>query len=250
MRRSLLLTLFCLTSLSSIAGFGQATSVPMPRDYRGVNVRVGGVFVTPVPGAPFSATVDIVSKEKLPDGSLNIRTTTARIARDSAGRIYNERRQLVSASFKGEPALLSALIYDPNTRLSTFLNPDDHLARQRVLEHPWPAQNSLPNLGSETGAVLAKQEDVGEQTLENLLLKGIRKTWNAPAAASGTGKVEVIVDQYWYSSDLSMYVLTQHDDPRTGEQIVALKDIRRAEPDPTLFAIPAKYRTVDETPER
>ena len=47
-----------------------------------------------------------------------------------------------------------------------------------------------------------------------------------------------------------MFVLMQHDDPRTGEQIVALKDIRRAEPDPTLFAIPAKYRTVDETPER
>src|ERR1700733_2090140 len=113
--------------------YGQAAgSARMPPDYGGVNVRIAGVFVTPVPNAPFSATVDIVSKQKLRDGSWNVRTTVAHIARDSAGRIYNERRALVSAAFRGEPTLLSAHIYDPTTHLNTFLDPFSHLARQSV----------------------------------------------------------------------------------------------------------------------
>jgi len=47
----------------------------MPRDYRGVQIIVPGIFVTPVPNAPFSATVDILSHEALPDGSVDTRTT-------------------------------------------------------------------------------------------------------------------------------------------------------------------------------
>ena len=68
----------------------------MPRDYRGVQVIVPGIFVTPIPNAPFTAVVEILSHETLPDGSTNTRTTAAHIARSSSGRIYNERRQLVS----------------------------------------------------------------------------------------------------------------------------------------------------------
>jgi hypothetical protein len=100
-----------LSVAAASIGYGQtAGSAPMPPDYGGVNVRVAGVFVTPVANAPFSATVDIVSKQKLPDGSFNIRTSIAHVARDSAGRIYNERRALVSPAFQGEPVLLSAHI--------------------------------------------------------------------------------------------------------------------------------------------
>jgi hypothetical protein len=53
---------------------------------------------------------------------------------------------------------------------------------------------------------------------------------------------------YWYSPDLSVYLIVQHDDPRTGEQIVAVKDVERADPDVSAFAVPARYRIVDENP--
>src|SRR6201993_815922 len=56
-----------------------------------------------------------------------------------------------------------------------------------------------------------------------------------PAVASGSGKPVEIVDQYWYSPDLSVYLIMQHDDPRTGEQIVAVKEISRTAPDESLF---------------
>ncbi|WP_446745424.1 hypothetical protein [Silvibacterium acidisoli] len=221
-----------------------------PPDYRGVSIRAHGVFVTPVPDAPFSATVEIVSKQMV-DGSLTvIRTSTAHIARDAAGRIYNEMRAQVPPSFQGEPPLISAHIYDPNTRLSTFLNPQTKLARQILLARPMPQKSPEPDNEPKPGARLEKVENTGEQTLDGLHLEGVRKTWTVPAAASGTGTSVEIADLYWYSSDLTMYVLIQHDDPRTGEQIVALKDIRRTEPDASLFTIPANYRVVDETPQR
>ena len=244
---------FALFSLSILPtcfyGYSQTPATRMPPDYRGVSVRVGGVFVTPVANAPFSATVDIVSKQKLPDGSFDIRTTVAHIARDSSGRIYNERRALVPSVFKGEPSLLSAHIYDPATRMSTFLDPFSHLARQSILPQPPPTTAGIPLLGPHTGGALTSQSDLGEQTVGKTVLRGTKKVWSVPAAMSGTGQAIDIVDQYWYSPDLSIYLIIQHDDPRTGEQIVAVKDVNRTPPDESLFTVPAHYRVVDETPE-
>ncbi len=114
----------CVFVLLSAASLSHAQNQQqMPHDYRSVQTVVPGIFLTPAPNAPFTATVEILSHETLPDGSVNTRTTTAHIARSSSGRIYNERRQLVPANFKGEPALLSALVYDPSSRLSIFLQP-------------------------------------------------------------------------------------------------------------------------------
>jgi hypothetical protein len=220
----------------------------MPRDYRGVQTVVPGIFVTPVPNAPFSATVEILSHENLPDGSVNTRTTTAHIARASSGRIYNERRQLVSTGFQGEPALLSAHIYDPSSRLSVFFNPYERIARETILAQPPAAPaNAVPTLTPVNNPYF-KQENIGTQPLGGLTLTGIRKSHTIPATMSGTGREVVVVDEYWYSPDLSIYMIIKHNDPRTGEQIVAVSNIERHEPPASVFAVPPTYKLVDETP--
>src|SRR5580698_5662220 len=104
-------------SLAALAG-AQATKQLMPRDYRGVQTNIGGIFVTPVPNFPFTADVEVVSHIKTTDGNEHVVTTTEHIARASSGRIYNERRMFVTAEFKGTPRLLGFLIYDPSSRLS------------------------------------------------------------------------------------------------------------------------------------
>ncbi len=65
---------------------------------------------------------------------------------------------------------------------------------------------------------------------------------------SSTGHDVVIVDEYWYSPDLSIYMIIKHNDPRTGEQIVAVSGVDRHEPNASVFAIPSTYKIVDETP--
>ena len=65
---------------------------------------------------------------------------------------------------------------------------------------------------------------------------------------SGTGKPVVITDDYWYAPQLFVYLMIRHDDPRTGEQMVAVSEIDRRDPDSTLFNVPPEYKVVDETP--
>jgi hypothetical protein len=97
----------------SAASLGHAQNQQqMPRDYRSVQTVVPGIFLTPAPNAPFTATVEILSHETLPGGSINTRTTAAHIARSSSGRIYNERRQLVPRQLqrRAHPPLCARLL--------------------------------------------------------------------------------------------------------------------------------------------
>jgi len=221
-----------------------------PPDYPGVHIRIPGVFVTPVPGAPFSGNVEILSKEPLPDGSTRFRRTVNHIARSSSGVIYNELRQLVTPSFEGEPRLLSFHLYDPQTRLNTYLYPETHIARQTLLkESPKPPAGSTPQtpLADSKGNNLITT-DLGTETVAGLLLHGTRKERAVPANLSGTGKAITITDDYWLSEELKVYLVLRHNDPRTGEQTVGIVSVDRNEPDPARFQIPVGYKIVDETP--
>jgi hypothetical protein len=64
---------------------------------------------------------------------------------------------------------------------------------------------------------------------------------------SGTGKPIVITDDYWYSSELAIYMTIRHDDPRTGEQLVMVTNVERHEPSAETFVVPPEYKVVDET---
>ena len=227
-----------------------AQPTPHPPDYPGVRVFIPGVFVTPVPGAPFSGTVEILSRQFMPDGSTLTRRTINHIARNSAGVIHNERRRLQVPNSEDEPTLVSEHIFDPTTRLSTFLNPETRIARQMMLPKPPEApENSTPETAlAPENAKNLQTRDLGTQTVAGLILKGTRKQRTVPADRSGTGEEVTITDDYWYSEDLKIYLVLKHNDPRTGEQIVGIVNSERKEPDPKLFQIPVGYKVADETP--
>ena len=153
--------------------------------------------------------------------------------------------------FKASPFCSQTHLYDPATRLSVLLNPFTHIARETVLRRPPSASpeqlrpNPQPDSRSSSAAA---EEDLGKQTLNALSVQGTRKSRTIPAELSGTGKPTVVVDEYWYSPDLSIYVLVKHNDPRTGEQIVAVSEVNRHEPDSAQFIVPADFKVADETP--
>jgi hypothetical protein len=234
-------------SVAAIAQTQGSAERLMPRDYRGVRVRVGGIFVTPVPNAPFTARVETVSHNVMADGTEHVVTTTAHIARSSSGRIRNELRQLVPPGYSGEPRLLSVHTYDPSSRLSVFMNTQLHLARETVLRAPEraPADELPPGQQLQRRGYAAT--DLGTQSVDGVPLRGTRKTLTIPAEMSGTGKPIVVTDDYWYSEALSIYMIIRHNDPRTGEQLIAVTNVERTEPPAELFAVPAEYKVVDET---
>jgi hypothetical protein len=96
---------------------------------------------------------------------------------------------------------------------------------------------------------LVEEEELGTETMEKVLVHGLRTSRTLPAAVSGTGKPVVVIDEYWYSEELHLNILVKHEDPRSGHQTVTVTHVDRSEPDAAMFEVPAGYKVVDETPE-
>jgi hypothetical protein len=93
--------------------------------------------------------------------------------------------------------------------------------------------------------VQASTEDLGSQTMEGILVNGVRTTRIIPAGQIGNDKPISIVTEIWASPDLKTIVSSKRNDPRMGEQTFQLSNIVRVEPDPSLFTVPADFRIVD-----
>jgi hypothetical protein len=81
--------------------------------------------------------------------------------------------------------------------------------------------------------------------IEGVQAEGTRTTTTIPPGQIGNERPIEIVSERWYSPELDMTVMTRHYDPRTGETLYRLTDIRREEPDPSLFQVPSDYKLVE-----
>ncbi len=81
--------------------------------------------------------------------------------------------------------------------------------------------------------------------VEGVEAEGKRITHTIPAGEIGNDRPIEIVSESWYSSELQVLVMTRHSDPRRGETTYRLTNINRAEPDRSLFEVPADYTVRD-----
>jgi hypothetical protein len=88
-------------------------------------------------------------------------------------------------------------------------------------------------------------EDLGTQTMEGVLVTGTRTTKTIPTGQIGNEKPISIVIEVWTSPDLKTVVMSKRSDPRMGEQTFRLTNIVRAEPDASLFTVPADFKVID-----
>ncbi|MBP9111113.1 MAG: hypothetical protein KBF83_16280 [Pyrinomonadaceae bacterium] len=97
-----------------------------------------------------------------------------------------------------------------------------------------------------------KTEDLGTRDFEGVSAEGTRRITTIPAEAIGNERPIETVYERWFSKELGLVVYSKNTDPRFGEQTYRLTNIVRAEPDPSLFAVPTRrtgepptvYRTV------
>jgi hypothetical protein len=198
-----------------------------------------GVFVTPVANIPFSAMVVVQQKHPLQDGTTRTLISRALVARDSNGRIHNERHALVPDTFAETPPLISTHIFDPATRISVFLNPSTLIARRLFV---------LPPRQDRAGQHEQK-DDLGYTTLNGLPARGTRITRIIYVTTKdGTREPHTVMREFWYSDDLQMNILERFSNGLGGEISLALLPIHREEPPPSLFEVPSGYKLVDVTP--
>ena len=98
-------------------------------------------------------------------------------------------------------------------------------------------------IGSDQAQV--STEDLGSKTMEGIIVNGVRTTRTIPAGEIGNEKPISIVTEVWTSPDLKTVVYSKRSDPRMGDQTFQLTNIVRAEPDASLFTVPADFKTVD-----
>jgi hypothetical protein len=208
----------------------------------GMAARTQDLFVTPVPDAPFHGIVVVERTVVQPNGSVTGLRTMREIGRDGQGRIHNESRTLVPLSSTATPTLVQIHLYDPQTMIS----PPEKIFWTSTVNRPPETEpptlaNATPTAAYQPPNQYVKQEDLGSREIAGLQAHGVRATQTIKAAASGMGKDVIVADEYWYSNDLRINLLTKHSDPRTGSVELTVTEVDRGEPDAALFAIPDGY---------
>jgi hypothetical protein len=82
-----------------------------------------------------------------------------------------------------------------------------------------------------------KTESLGTQNIEGVAAEGTRTTVTIPAGEIGNEQPINIVTESWYSPELQVTVMRKHTDPRHGEMNYRLTNIKRSEPDRSLFEV-------------
>ncbi len=210
----------------------------------GTRQTMQSVDILPLEGASFTATVVTEWTSMLPDGSTGTVKNHRTVARDSAGRVFQERR-FFSPTGDVQGTMLSELDYeDPTRQELSVCRPARKVCQ--VYAYQRPAQVVPPvarQLPKERGSVT--EEALGTKTIENLEVVGSREVTTLNAGVLGDQKAEPTVREFWYSPRLQVNLITKRFDPHASAiQDIELRQITLSEPDPKLFVPPAEYRMI------
>jgi hypothetical protein len=203
------------------------------------------ILIPSVPNAPFSATVVTEWIRQLADGSTITLGNRRAIARDKAGRIFQERRLLVPNDGKQESIVTQIEISDPVAHDLYICVPQEHVCQVEVFSPPEfihsgePANFATRRPGSPT------LEDLGKQSRAGLETEGTRETTVIESGAIGNDTPIMVRREYWYSPQLSVNIISKLQDPRVGTQSFEVSDIVLGEPDAQLFKVPGNSKVID-----
>jgi hypothetical protein len=210
----------------------------------GTRQTLESITIPPLQGAPFTAVVTTEWTRIMPDGSTGTTKNHRTVARDSLGRVFQERRYFspdgdkqmtqISELDYEDPTLHQLLICHPQNRVCTAYRYD--MPTTVVL----PKAGPLPN-----GRGTVTREELGKKTIDNVDVVGSREVTTLKAGVMGNEKPEPIVKEFWYSPRLGINVITKRFDPRASAiQNFVVGSINLAEPNAALFEPPAGYRIV------
>jgi len=278
MKRSQLAAVVCIVGLA-------ASGMAAQDDLRAVRTRtVGGTVDTftlddrVIANAPFSADGTTTVTQTLGDGTRIERRTTAKLYRDSTGRV--RREQTVIGLDRLNPAATpqSTITFDsvPGDPAPYTLNPAARTARRgprgvqwltaagfymargddrRAVDVNAPGNAWIASLelstsrAAQTAAIppdlKPTEESLGTRQIEGVKATGRRKTTVIPAGRIGNDRAIQVVEEQWDSPELNLVIASRFSDPRTGVVEYRMTNIIRAEPRADLFAVPSDYTVIE-----
>jgi TonB family protein len=213
----------------------------------GISEWISIVSIPAVPDRPFSATTMMDNIHTLADGTTVTTKTMTTIARDSKGRTHNENRYYLRPLDRGEGRIRDITIFDPVARTRTTLDPATQQATVVTLPPLLPQVQLTGRPPTATVRPDPEREDLGFSSIEGVSVHGFRRSRTIPPGGDGNDRAITVTDEYWYSEELHMNITVKHTDPRHGTQFVTLTQLKRDEPDPKMFEIPAGYTVQTES---
>jgi len=243
--------LFCAAASAQTADKqdGGTTHVVM-RD-GGVNEVLQSIYIPPLLNAPFTATVHTEWTRPMMGGGTYTFVNKRQVARDSHGRIYEQRVMLAPRGSESDSNLYLIQIADPNahTLYNCYLKQTPHRCYlQNYSETPEmvykPAIGTTGPLPDNAG--FRTHEDLGIRTIEGIDTRGTRDTSNLNAGVMGSDQPFTSHREFWYATTLGINLYSELVNPNVGKQAFTLSDIGLAEADPKLFELPDGFAVVDE----
>lgn len=210
------------------------------------------IVIPPKANAPFSLLLQTEWVKTLSDGGTMTMENERHIARDSKGRIYQERWYLVPKNGKPKSEMNVIQISDPNahTAYSCFMLQEPH--RCALLNYT-PSVNAVykfdtvsssGTLPDEAGWTI--HDNLGKQLLNGLETVGTKDSVIYNPGVFGNDRKMTVEREFWYSPQLGINLLSKRSDPRFGTQTFTVTNLIVSEPDPHLFELPAGFEIVDQ----
>ena len=257
-----------------------------------------------VKNAPYTAEAITESIQVLPDGNRIVRKSTSLLARDTAGRTRQERKDGHRAGvYIYDPMEGRSMVLNERTRTATPIprvpNPPEPPAPPAPPAPPPPPVGATPGVQSVAGGNVEVQpgrvvvrrnrsadggkdmdvhvevvrvgrgdaegampppplppltlpmlprgkgetRSLGTREFDGVKAEGTMTSHTIPAGQIGNEKPIVITSERWFSPELFIVVYAKTSDPRAGDTIYRVTNVRRGEPPADLFKVPADYRT-------
>lgn len=228
---------------------GGSTTVVM-RD-GGVSETLQSIYIPPLLNAPFTAVVHTEWTRPMAEGGTYTMVNQRRVARDSKGRIYEERWLLVPRGGNVQSEMNVIQVADPeaHTLYNCFTLQKPH--RCMLLTFAETAQMQYkPNVGV-TGPMAnnlgsSRHEDLGVRSIEGIETRGTRDTNYFNAGVMGSDQPFTAYREFWLAPGLGVNLSSEVTGPVVGKQVFTLTDVTLDEPDPRLFELPEGFAVVDQ----
>jgi hypothetical protein len=202
------------------------------------------ISIPPLANAPFTATVRTEWTRHLEDGTTVTIKNRRTVARDSDGRIFQERRYLAPDGDEHPTAIRQLEFSDPSSHEEYICDPDGRVCSLReYFESP----SMVPLVGGTpaSGENDLKREDLGHKVVNGLDTVGTRDTTPIAVGVVGNDQPLAATREFWFSPQLGINLVENRVDPQSGTANFRVTDIQLGQPDSKMFKPPNDYSIVD-----
>ncbi|HEX3892758.1 MAG TPA: hypothetical protein VHW46_09320 [Terracidiphilus sp.] len=206
------------------------------------------IFVPPKAGAPFSLNLAAEWTRPLANGGTYTLVNERKIARDAAGRIYQERWILVPKGGTIQSQMNVFQITDPE--MHTWYNCEPAVKVCELLKYRLTTEDTyVPAIGTSgplpEGRGKRLHEDLGTNVIEGVETHGYRETLTLNPGTMGNDRPMETTREFWWSPELALNLMSIVDSPQAGKQVFTVKNLATTPPEPRLFVVPDDYKVVD-----